>query len=254
MKLNIGADFKLSWSTANFITTLILQVKNLRADYVLGVQPPAPVKSLYKPSAKITPTPFVPPKYNFLEKTYNLEFLRLKFKSDAEKWFRRHKNFQFPSVEATVDDWKLKCRFEDPEMQLGEMQKEFANADEILNLEQRLNWISDPVSVQVMREVGLAAFVSGPEEYAALGVAAQIAVLQEMRRKQNGAVDAEIDRRLRRWAERGGGAKLAQLVQQGVGTDKEARTQTPDKLDYAKLLYGNVLQRWKATDELALPP
>lgn len=232
-----------------------MQVKNLRADYVLGVQPPSPVKSLYKPRPKIAPTPFVPPKYKFLEKTYNLEFLRLKFKSDAEKWFRRHRDFQFASVEATVDDWKLKCRFEDPDLQLGEVQKEFANAEEILSLEKQLDWISDPVSVQVMREVGLAACVSGPEEYASLGVPAQIAVSQEMRRKQSGAVDAEIDRRLRRWAERGGGAKLAQLARQGVGgTDKEARTQTPDKLDYAKLLYGNVLHRWKATDELALPP
>lgn len=230
-------------------------MKNQRADYVLGVQPPAPVKSLYKPMPKVAPTPFVPPKYKFLEKTYNLEFLRLKFKFDAEKWFRRHKNFQFPTVETTIADWKLKCRFEDPDddLQLGEVQKEFANAEGILSLERQLDWISDPVSVQVMREVSLAAYVSGPEEYAALGVPAQIALSQEMRREQSGAVDAEIDKRLRRWAERGGGAKLAQLVQQGVGTDKEARTHTPDKLDYAKLLYGNVLQRWKTTDELALP-
>jgi len=187
----------------------------------------------------------VPPKYQLPAKTYNLEFLRLKFLADEKKWLRKNREFQFPSMDTIIQEWKAKCRFEDPDLQFGEVQKEFANAEEVLNLEHKYQWISDPVSVKVMQEMSLDRFVSGQEEFSALNVAEKIAVLEEMRRKQNEAVEKEIDRRLAERSE-GGGEKLAQLEEQGVGTDKDEQTQ--DKLDYAKLLYRNVLRRWNEAD------
>ncbi|XP_065342771.1 uncharacterized protein LOC135941314 [Cloeon dipterum] len=223
-----------------------IQVKNQRADYVLGIEPEPPVKCLFKPRPKKVPPPYIPPKYVLAEKTYNLEFLRLKFKSDEALWHRRNRDFPLPTLDAIVLEWKQRSRFEDPDVQFGEVQKEFANAEETLRLEQCYSWISAPVSVQVLRQVCLASLVPSEQEYAALGVLEKIALHEKMREKQVAAVEEEIERRVRRQhAAQALGVveKLAQL-ERGVGADEGNDNGGGTKFDYATMLYKNVLRRW----------
>ncbi|CAB3369792.1 Hypothetical predicted protein [Cloeon dipterum] len=239
---------QINQKAAEVVATEI-QVKNQRADYVLGIEPKPPVKCLFKPRPKKVPPPFIPPKYVLAEKTYNLEFLRLKFKSDEALWHRRNRrnrDIPLPTLDAIVLEWKQRSRFEDPDVQFGEVQKEFANAEETLRLEQCYSWISAPVSVQVLRQVCLASLVPSEQEYAALGVLEKIALNEKMREKQVAAVEEEIERRVRRQQAAqalGVAEKLAQL-ERGVGANEGNDNGGGTKFDYATMLYKNVLRRW----------
>jgi hypothetical protein len=207
---------------------------------VLGIQPPPPVKNLYKPVAK-KPIPVeIPPKYKHWLKTYNLEFLRLKFNVDSRKWQRQNgAYFNTLSIDTIVRDWKLKSRFKDAQNEFRELDEETASSDETLEAKRDLFSDSDPPSIRVLQEVDIAGIIS-KNEISELTMETSMAILEELRREQWSKIEWITNMQMQ-WRN---GGKLNRAQNDEI--------QATSNYHYAKILNDNLLRRWHSGERSSI--